>query len=269
MSDIKLIAIDMDGTLLNSEGEPAQETIHTLQQAAQHGITVMLASARLSISMLEAYTRLGLHAPMISIDGAQIWERGDGAPWQQTPFSREIALEIAQLADEKGWALSASVGTNTYYRRLDDQPPGEFKPARFAVATNADTMPDAPLRVLTWDKAAIPYLQDYVQEHYADHCRTELFANPDGTLRSLGILAREVSKGAALRVVMDKLNLTPEQVMAIGDGPNDITMFDVAGTGIAMGNAIELIKRAADHIAPSNDEDGVGWAVRQFALEDG
>ena len=74
-------------------------------------------------------------------------------------------------------------------------------------------------------------------------------------------------KGTALRFVAKKLEIPLEQVLAIGDNPNDVPMFEAAGVSVAMGNAPLQVREAATTVGPSNDDEGVAWAIRKFALQ--
>jgi len=263
MTQIRLMAVDLDGTLLGSDGEAIPQSMEALRRAVAAGVQVILTSARIYHSMLPYYEALGLTGPMICIDGAQIWQE-PGKLWQQTTFPREIGLAIAAEADKNGWPISTSAGEFTYYRRLPDQSLGEFKPGRFAVASNAETIPVDPLRIVTWDAVAAAHIAAYVEANYADECKLSRFLYEDRRLRSITVTAPGASKGDALRFVAAKLAIPLENTLAIGDGHNDLTMFAVAGVSVAMGNGLEEIREASDYIAPTNDNAGVAWAVDQF-----
>jgi len=265
MTPIQLIAVDLDGTLLRSDGTPAPAGMDALRKARAAGVHVVLTSARIYHSMLQYYDALALTGPMICIDGAQIWRTRDEL-WQQTTFPREIGLVIAAEADTGGWAISTSAGDRAYYRRLPDQPLGEFKPGRWAVDSNADTIPVDPLRTLTWDADAATHLETFITANYPDQCRLTTFYYEDGSIRSLTVMAPNVSKGAGLRFVAEKLAVPLANTLAIGDGHNDISMFDVAGVSVAMGNAFDVVHAKADHTAPANDDEGLAWAVKKFVL---
>ena len=265
MTDIQLIAVDVDGTLLRSDGTPAPQGMAALQAAVSAGVHVVLTSARIYHSMLKYYDQINYDGPMICIDGAQIWGK-PGDLWQQTTFPREIGLAIAAEADQNGWPISTSAGDRTYYRRLPDQALGEFKPGRWAVATNGDTIPVDPLRIVTWDSEAATHLSRFVNANYADQLQLSTFYYEDRSIRSITVMAPQASKGAGVRFVADKLGIPLANTLAIGDGHNDMSMFTVAGVSVAMGNGLDEVRATAAHIAPSNDDEGLAWAVREFVF---
>lgn len=82
----------------------------------------------------------------------------------------------------------------------------------------------------------------------------------------LEVLPKDVDKGHAMRIVGDMLGLDKSQIMGIGDQENDLSLVQQAGFGVAMGNAIDIVKDSADYITKTNDESGVAYAIRKFAL---
>ena len=123
-----------------------------------------------------------------------------------------------------------------------------------------------PVRILVTQLQAIEATGALCQSQFADWCYAETYYCPDGTIESMCISAPGADKGTALRLVLDRLGIGAEQAMAIGDHPNDLPMFACAGTSIAMGNATDEVKRQATVIAPSNDKEGVAWALQSFVF---
>jgi len=108
---------------------------------------------------------------------------------------------------------------------------------------------------------------DLCQSEYPDRCRVETYhAKPNGEITSLGIFGREANKGSALGLVLRRLKVDRSQVMAIGDDFNDLPLFSHARIKIAMGNAQAELKSQATAVAPSNDDEGVAWALKQFGV---
>ena len=97
-------------------------------------------------------------------------------------------------------------------------------------------------------------------------CRTDTYCERDGTPRSMCVLPARADKGTALSLVLERLGLQKERTLAIGDNINDLPMFGVAGTSVAVGNALEQVKRCASAVAPSHDEEGVAWALERFVF---
>ncbi len=264
--DIQLIAVDLDGTLLTSEKGLAPEGARSLKAAAEDGIHVVLASTR-NPHFVQTYCRtLEIEDPMICSNGAQVWGSPEGPVWVYCPIPREAALEIARLADRYGWELSTTVGDITYWRQRPGQHLGPIDANLTVVPSNRDALADDPVRILTWDGEAIECIRRLCETKLAQQCYAESFIDPDGTLYALGVFAVDANKGTALQVVLNHLGLKPLQVVAIGDNLNDLPMFKLAGTSVAMGNGPEEVKRKATLVAPNNDEEGVAWALQAVCI---
>jgi len=266
MSDIALVAIDIDDTLLNSEGEISPKNIAGIQDCANQGIRIVLATARGPEKVAMYYHQLGIDDPMICNDGAQIWASPDGPVWDYRTISKTTALEIAIFADQQGWGLSTLVNAVIHWKQREGQTLGLSRPGLMIVERNVDAITDNPLRILVHEVEAIQAIHRLCQEQHADQCSIEIFYEPDGALHSLAILAPQTNKRTALEQVLAHLNISPTQAMAIGDNLNDLSMLSYVGFPVAMGNAIEQVKQVAKVIAPDNDHDGVAWALETYVL---
>jgi phosphoglycolate phosphatase-like HAD superfamily hydrolase len=151
-------------------------------------------------------------------------------------------LEIAKLADTNGWELSTTVGATTYFRQRPGQALGAFAPGRAIVAVNSALC----------------------NSRLSGKCRIHQYTSPDS--KSLGIYGLRANKGNALSLVMQRLGVSQSDVMAIGDDLNDLPMFAHARIKIAMGNANPEVRAQATVIAPTNDDEGVAWALRHFGF---
>jgi hypothetical protein len=135
------------------------------------------------------------------------------------------------------------------------------------VATNAEVLRfGTPVRILNYEADAIPAIQALLEDEFAGQYYLETYYYPDSTVKSIGVYAPGSDKGTALTLVLDHLGVEQEAVMAIGDNPNDLPMFAHAHIRVAMGNATAEVKARATVVAPTNDEEGVAWAVKRFVL---
>ncbi|MBI2850802.1 MAG: HAD-IIB family hydrolase [Chloroflexi bacterium] len=287
ISPIRLIAVDLDGTLLMSRVEPASggageltsamplvrqivpapEGARLLKAAARNGVHVVLATARAIYSVRDLCRCLEISSPVICTDGAQVYDSIDGTVVQSFTFPREVGLEIASLADARGWELKTTVGATSYYRQRPGQALGQFAPGRAIAATNADAVTDNPIRmVFASNPEAVKQLLAFCQSKFSERCCIQPHHGPGGETTDLSIYGLGASKGNALGLVMERLGVSQSEVMAIGDDHNDLPMFSRARIKIAMGNAQPELKEQATAIAPSNDEEGVAWALRKFVL---
>lgn len=266
MIGISLVAVDLDGTLLTSEKTLAPEGARLLAQAARRGVHVVIATTRNPDYAREVCQQLAIREPIICTNGAQVWGSPDGPVWARYAMPQEVGLFLARLADERNWELSITVGSVTYWRQRPGQALGQVSPYRTIVAHNADAVVGDVLRILAWDLQAIEAVRLLCETRFAAQCRTETFYRADGSVNSLGVFAPEANKGHALDLVLQRLGLGPEQAMAIGDNLNDLPMFAGARISVALDNAPLEVKRKATAVAPSNDEEGVAWALRAFGL---
>jgi Cof subfamily protein (haloacid dehalogenase superfamily) len=263
----KLIVVDLDGTLLRSDSTLAPEGAQALAEAARRGVHVILASARNPYSAGAFAREMGLRDPLICSNGAQVWASPDGPVWSYRGLSPVIAEAVVALADARGWSLVTTVGDVTYFHQRPGQALGSRDMHHNVVATNAEALRfGAPVRILNYEIDAMPAIRTLLEEDFAGQYYLETYYYPDSTVKSIGVYAPGSDKGTALALVLDRLGIDPDAVIAIGDNANDLPMFAHARIRVAMGNATADVKAQATAVAPNNDEEGVAWAVRRFVL---
>jgi hydroxymethylpyrimidine pyrophosphatase-like HAD family hydrolase len=264
MRGISLVAVDLDGTLLTSQRTLAPEGACLLRRAYQAGVRVVLSTTRLPT--VRAFCReIGIDDPIVCTNGAEVWGSPDGPVWANHSFPREIGVALAQLADERGWELSTTVSSMTYWRQRPGQPLGVVSPHITVVPSNVEGIVGDPVRILVSQREAIDGVHTLCQAQFADRCRVEVYAGADRVPHSLG-----ATKGAGLALVMKRLGIDQGAVLAIGDNDCDLSMFPHARVRVLMDNAPGDVKRRAAAMgavfAPGNDEEGVAWALREFVL---
>jgi Cof subfamily protein (haloacid dehalogenase superfamily) len=272
-SGIRLIAVDLDGTLLRSDGSLAPVGGRALAGAASRGIYVILTTTRNLSSVRRFAAQIGIAHPVVCTNGAHILARPQGPTWVYRRIPTALAAAVIREADARGWDLITTVRKSaerdeiTVYHRQEGQSPGRMGPGRLVAGENlaALTLGD-PIRILNYQAEAIPEIVDFLQTQFTGRYHLETYLHPDETVKSIGIYAPGCDKGTGLAEVMTRLWIPTEAVMAIGDNPNDLPMFERAGLRVAMGNATREVRRAATVVAPSNDQEGVAWAVRRFVL---
>lgn len=270
MSNIKLIAIDMDGTLLTDQQTITPENQQAIQAATAAGIQVVLASGR-PLTGLQAYSKqLGLWSKghyTVTFNGALVQENQTDQPIVKhtVPFetfqtfydlSQKLGLHIH--AEDKNAMYtpnraisrytvveSALVNLPLYYRPLADFEPDQ----RFSKVMLIDT----------------PELITAAQDKIPQQLRDQYYI-VNSTPYFIEVMNKNVSKGHAIAELAQYLQIHPDEVMAIGDERNDLTMLDYAGTGVAMGNAVPQVKAKATVITATNNASGVGQAIQKYAL---
>lgn len=269
MSDqIRLIVVDIDGTLLNSRHELSARTEAALRAAMARGVQVMLATGKTRASALGIIAQLGLATPGIFTQGLTVYN-GDGTLRSQTTLDPAIARRVITFAEDRGFDVVAYAGTQLLVRARTD---GDAMLARYGEPAVQVVGPlQNILDSLPVNKVVLMNLSDVRRVRAL---RWQLTMQLDGTARMVQanvpqmveVLPPGVSKGTALKALLRDLNLEPQHVLALGDGENDIEMVRLAGVGVAMGNAEAHLKAAADHVVATNDNDGVAEAVERFVL---
>lgn len=269
MQTPKLIAVDLDGTLLLSDHTTAPEGARALAHAARRGVRVIVASARNPYSAGRFARQIGLTDPLVCSNGAQVWASPDGPVWSYQALPVSIADAVVALADARGWSLMTTVGNVTYRRLRAGETLGVQDAHHVVVATNAEVLANGtPIRILNYEPDAMAAIPARLASEFDGQYYLETYYKPNGEVKSIGVYAPGIDKGTGLQVVLDRLGVDPAHVLAIGDNPNDLPMFARARIRVAMGNATANVKAQATVVAPTNDAEGVAWAIRRFVLDE-
>jgi len=263
-----MVAIDLDGTLLRSDKSLSETNARAIAEATNRGVHIVLASARPPRSVREIYHRLGLDTLQINYNGALVHDMPRGRHVRHQPMGADLAGRIIRYARELDpqVAVSLEILDKWYTDRVDDSLPTETS-RRFTpdAVGPIERFLDAPVTKLML--LAPPDRMNRLRE--AVHARfgrqIEILVSDDYLIQ---LVDRQVDKAKALEAVADHYGVGREQVMAIGDAPNDLGMIRWAGLGIAMDNGWPELKRVASVIAPSNDEDGVAYVIRRYVLKE-
>lgn len=262
----KLIAMDMDGTLLNRDTKVSEGNAKALEDAMAAGNHVVLASGRMYVSVKPFFEAMGLNAPVITYQGARVMgTRGEELYRKCVPM--ELAGEILAYAREKNFYIQMYWDERLFYEERTNHT--DYYEAKSGIKGTAlgrgafDHLEEEPFKILCMDSA------DRISE-----ARRELAGRYAGKLQVatsepeyLEITHHEAHKGAALAFLAESMGVPQSDVIAVGDGRNDISMIRWAGLGVAMENASASVKEAADVVAPANDEDGVAYIIRKYMLE--
>ncbi len=269
-----LIAIDIDGTLLDSENRIPRSLFPLLRQAEERGIGVTLISGRPELTVAPLMRELGLKLPCVSSGGAQITDMETGESVASFRLDSETVRALAELGRSFGVRVMAMERQCLYFEGSAEElalvheavdihlASGErIKTKIIPVADVVQAAPN-PLKLTLSDRPE--RLVPVEQKLRASNL-------PIYTTRSLPIYLEstnaEANKGVALQLLARHLHIPMERVMAIGDSPNDISMFKVAGTAVALSNAAPAVRSAAHRLAPSNDDEGVSWILRELVLQ--
>ena len=280
MADIRIIALDLDGTLLDSAKRLSDVNREALAAAAAKGVWVVPTTGRFFGMMPPAIRDLPFVRYAITVNGAQVYDREADAALVREELPLETALGIMRILDGHdviydcyrnnwGWmneafkAKRAEYATNEHYcKMIQDFRNGvpELKTHLEATRPDGDVQKIMLFSRLDADVSVLKTITDEVEAAYPDVKVTS------STWNNLEINAKTAHKGVALRRFAEVLGLTLDNCMSFGDGANDLTMIEAAGMGVAMSNACPEVLAAADYVTTSNDEDGVAAALRHFGL---
>lgn len=258
---LQLIATDLDGTLLRSDGTVSHRSQQALLAAEAAGLKVVFVTGRPLRWAEDVFDHVGSHGFVIISNGALTWDVANHAVVHQRPMDPQVGLEIAQL-------LRAEI-PDTYFasETLDGivLEPGFMQQLRLPAQARRVELPEvfsAPvLKLLARHEELDP-------EVFWEHAKELAAHTAEITWSSAGALlemsATGVTKATTLAQFCDAYGIKPSQVVAFGDMPNDVEMLAWAGTAYAMANADSRVKQVADHLTLSNDEDGVAVVIEQL-----
>jgi len=273
MPRYRLLAIDIDGTLVNSRNELTPATREAVLRAKKAGIEIVLATGRRYSRVLPLVEPLELNVPLVTASGALIKRASDHYTFYQAHFApgalqRWLSVTAAAGYEAVLYADTFDQGFDYYCPKFDSQqpemaeylqlnagfervcpelmigpPPGVF--AGFAIGTR-----DQMLR-----------LQVALEREMADQLYVHVIRSPRYRGFMCEIAPAGVSKWTGVYTLANTWGIGPDEICAAGDDVNDIPMILAAGLGVAMGNALDEVKAAADRVAPSHDEDGLVQVV--------
>lgn len=265
----RLIVCDLDDTLLNEQGLISPATMQAVEAARAAGAEIALASGRMPCAMRAYARQLRTGLPMISYNGAEVTHPETGEIIHQLHVPLDDARELLRCCEAINLHIQAYVGDDfltpeanekaVLYREMLHNLAGmrvTGQPLSECVNT-----PQPKLLVITTREQAPEYLQ-MLRERFAG--RISFTSSKPHYIECVSPLA---DKGRALLALCKTLDIPPEEVVAFGDGLNDISMLKAAGLGCAMSNAREEVRAQADLVAPSNKEDGVAQVIMQLIRE--
>lgn len=266
----KLLVLDLDGTLTNSKKEITRHTKETLIKAQEAGLKVVLASGRPTYGVAPLANELELQkyeGYILAYNGGEIIDWKTRELMYEKQLDSDLLPYLYRCAKENDFAIVTY--ENEYV--LTEKPDDEYvlKEALLNVMKikKVDNFLEAVKHPITkclivGEPSRLALLEKEMYEKLKDRM---------GVFRSepyfLELVPKGIDKAQSLSVLLEEIGMTKNEMIAIGDGFNDLSMIQYAGLGIAMENAQNVVKQAADFITLSNEEDGVAYAVEKFYLD--
>lgn len=259
--EYELIALDIDGTILNSNMSITEETKKAVDLCKKAGVKVILSSGRLSQSLKPYAKILDLDGYQITLNGSVIKKIDNDNILEKFTIPAYDYENIIKKLNALNYSTLV-FGVDNYYKSYNNNDIKIIEEISGIDANFVERFADVvdPTKTLSVIKD-----MDKVQEF-----RNMMEDNKYTIIRTgynhVEVVRKDVDKGTALKIIAEKYNIPREKVLAIGDSENDIGMLKYAGKGIAMGNAYDNVKEISDEITASCDEEGVAKAIYKYVL---
>ncbi|MGF1722375.1 Cof-type HAD-IIB family hydrolase [Vibrio kyushuensis] len=265
----KLIALDMDGTLLNSEKQISELTKKAISSARDKGVKVVLASGRPIDGMVDKLQELNIEGNdefVLYYNGSMVKELGSQKVIHRHIISGKSAKQVAKLAEQLNLNVHAFsevhgliTPVNSEYTQLEATING-LTITEMDFDTLEDNHPIIKVMIVGEANKLTQAISDIPSSFYNDY--TIVQSAPF----FLEFLSLGSNKGLGIEAIAKHLNIDSSEIICVGDAENDNHMIKFAGLGVAMENAMDETKALADYIAPSNDHDGVADVINKFIL---
>jgi len=265
----KMVAIDLDDTLLADDLTISPQTIEAIQQSVNKGVVVTLATGRMYRSALKYAKEIRLDVPIITYQGAYVKNIISGEILYQRLIPFDLSIDILNRLKDMDKVVQIYLDDQLYVEKEHPYIEKYSKISQISyhiVDDLIDTLRSAntlPMKILTIDQPEeIKRMLDLFQPVYQNKVHVTIskphfleFSHPEAT------------KGQAIQYLADKMGISLDQVIAIGDSYNDLDMIQMAGLGVAMKNGHPTIKAIADYITKSNNDHGVWEVLQKFILK--
>ncbi|HLZ22898.1 MAG TPA: Cof-type HAD-IIB family hydrolase [Ktedonobacterales bacterium] len=261
----RLLALDVDGTLLNSSHQLSPRVASAVRAASSAGLSVALATGKLFASVRPLLERLAIRGPQIVLNGVATLESETQRPLRFCPLREEHRRAvIAAVREADPSVLVSHFALDGIYMDAEHPDIGIFVaygegPPQFVPNLLVDGLPPAAKILLAGSPVQLAAVRERVTPLLASRVSITT-TTPD----FLEFFDPAAGKGQALAALRETLGIPREAVIAFGDGENDLPLLTEAGLAIAMANGAAVTRQAADRIAPSNDEDGVAVVLEEL-----
>ena len=285
----KLVAIDLDGTMLNQYGIITEKTKKAISKAQEKGVVVMIASGRAITSVKRFSKEINSNKYFISGNGAITYDIKNNKILYENILSKTKALKIIKICEEnsiyynvytENGIIAKNLSYNTLYYYKDNLTKPDENRTHINIVENVydyfEQREEKILKIMICDEhktvfnsivrklkelseievLEVSHMSRKIIKQGTDEIALEYFYTE--------VSAKDVDKWNALEEIIGLMNISKEEVVTIGDNANDLKMITNAGLGVAMGESAPYVKQSADIIAPTNDEDGVAIILNKI-----
>lgn len=272
---IKMIGLDLDGTTLNSESRLTERTFEAFRKAYDMGTTIVIATGRAFTAVPQEIKSLESVEYIVTSNGARITERKTGKTIRESFIDSDVIVKIHELFMtldpdiEIFFDGKAYIGKREYDAIMDGR--NTVRRKEYVAASRIPV--DDIFSLLLENKGIIENINvNYTLPDQKRQIEPLLKTIDNVTLTSSYPLNNEfegegTSKGKAMEYIMGLKGFSKDEIMCVGDNPNDIEMIKFAGLGVAVENSEPIVKKFADYITLSNDDDGVAAAIEKFVIK--
>ena len=257
----KLIAADMDGTLLNDDCEINPAVYKAVDKARAAGLLFTVSTGRPIQGITKYLDILDGDVPVISCNGAILVRAVSGETLFRAEMGRSEAMEIIERGRREGAVVAAWSGGKLYSTEVGSAYSDFYKTLSNMDTLSVSELPDADVTKLVWILPSEKVLE--LQKSYIPPKGVQSRCSGDMFLEFFSV---DAGKDKALAILAESLGVTLEETVAIGDNYNDMDMLKAAGLGVAMGNAPDEVKKAADLVTDTNENDGVAKVIDNILL---
>ncbi len=263
--EYKLIATDMDGTLLTPDDKITDATLSAVKSAVEKGVVFTLCTGRPVQGVKKYIDLLDLDCPVITYNGAVIVHSKTGEILFSRNMDTEEAYKVYNLAREKNTMFIVWSQNKLYASEISEKTAfyENITSSKATLITDFDRIASRGITKFLW------YDRPETLDKWAEELK-EKGLDKTTFVKSrryfMEFFSKDVSKAVAMEKLGQYYGIDKSQMIAIGDQTNDLPMIEYAGLGVAMANAVDSVKAAADYITTSNTEDGVARVIRKFVL---
>lgn len=262
---IKLVALDLDGTIVNEQLKISNRVLMLLKHLiTETDVRVVIATGRMFPSALPFVREIGIKEPVITYQGAMIRDIHDHALRFHNPIRLELAQDLLKTLMAENYHVNLYMNDQIWTK--PNRRYADFYTKMSGVVPNfhddlLGCLDTAPTKLMVIDDDRVDLLLEYLTRNYTGRlafCRSRS--------NFCEVIDVSVSKWNAIHSLATEWGIHPEEVMAIGDQGNDLSMIQHAGIGVAMGNAPDDVKQFANYVTSTIDKDGVAEAIERFVL---